>query len=84
IKRIIADKYFFSSDFSKSSVISKSKLKNYGINDFTPYIEIKTFNDKENVINIQANFYCYVEHRKEIEQAYTRELINIINSEAFS
>lgn len=84
IKRIIADKYFFSSDFSKSSVINKNKLKNYGINDFSPYIEIKTFNDKENIINIEANFYCYVEHRKEIEQVYTRELINLINSESFS
>lgn len=70
--------------FQKARLLVKVNYKNYGINDFTPYIEIKTFNDKENVINIQANFYCYVEHRKEIEQAYTRELINIINSEAFS
>ncbi|MDE5003097.1 mechanosensitive ion channel protein MscS, partial [Francisella tularensis subsp. holarctica] len=36
IKRIISDKYFFSSDFSKSSVIIKSKLKNNGIKYFTP------------------------------------------------
>lgn len=78
IKDIIIDKYHFNKDFSKSSIINKNKLKHCEINDFRPDVEIKTFIDKENTVNIQANFYCYINDKKDIEQQYIKELLKEI------
>ena len=78
IKEIIIDKYHFNKDFSKSTVINKSKLKHCEIHDFRPDIEIKTLIDKENTLNIQANFYCYINDKKDIEQLYIKELLKEI------
>lgn len=78
INDIIIDKYHFNKDFSKSSVINKSKLKHCEIIDFKPDVEIKTLTDKENIVNIQANFYCYINDKKDIEQLYIKELLKEI------
>ncbi|MED7789062.1 mechanosensitive ion channel domain-containing protein [Francisella sp. 19X1-34] len=78
INEIVTDKYHFNKDFSKSTVINKSKLKHCEIYDFKPDIEIKTLIDKENTVNIQANFYCYINDKKDIEQLYITELLKQI------
>lgn len=80
IREIIIEKYQFNEDFTKSSIISKNKLKTCGINSFSPEIEIKTLVDKENIVNIQASFYCYIEDKKEIEKLYVQKFIQEIKS----
>lgn len=64
IKKIIANKYSFDEDFSKSSTLSKNKLKQCGIYNFAPNVEIKTVADKENIVNLQAYFYCCIDDKK--------------------
>lgn len=84
IKKIIANKYSFDEDFSKSSIITKNKLKQCGIYNFAPNVEIKTVSDKENIINLQAYFYCYIDDKKEIEQQYIHELIKEVKAKPSS
>ncbi|AIT08514.1 mechanosensitive ion channel protein MscS [Candidatus Francisella endociliophora] len=80
ITKLISEKYDYNDDFSKSSLISKSKLKHCGITSFAPIVEIKTVADKDNLLNIQASFYCYIDHKRELEQSYIKELIKEIKA----
>ncbi|MGQ4005231.1 mechanosensitive ion channel [Francisellaceae bacterium CB300] len=75
INRIIAKKYKFNNDFSESSLITKAKLKQCGIYNFKPIVELKPVIDRENVINIQTSFYCFMDDKKELEQEYLTKLI---------
>ncbi|WP_432773666.1 mechanosensitive ion channel domain-containing protein [Francisella salimarina] len=78
IRAIISEKYSFNETFTQSDLVTKHKLRQYGINDFAPYIEIKTLSDKTDTLNIQAYFYCFSDDKKEIEQLYLNELVKII------
>ena len=75
INRIIASKYKFNNDFSESNLITEAKLKQCGIYSFKPLVELKPITDRENVVNIRASFYCFMDDKKEIEQEYIAELI---------
>jgi hypothetical protein len=37
--------------------------------------ELKPLIDRENVINIQTSFYCFMDDKKELEQDYLTKLI---------
>jgi len=75
INRIIASKYKFNNDFSESNIVTKAKLKQCSIYSFKPLVELKSVTDRENVVNIQAIFYCFMDDKKEIEQEYIAKLI---------
>ena len=62
-------------------MITKAKLKQCGIYSFKPVVELKPLIDRENVINIQTSFYCFMDDKKELEQEYLTKLVTCITTD---
>ena len=71
------EKYQFNTEITKGNVLDKSKFTRLGISDFQPKVELKTFHDKDKMINIQTSFYCFSCDEAYFERCLVEFLINL-------
>ena len=72
---LIQNHYQFNESVSESAIIDKHKLILTGIDTFEPKLELKFFNDKEKLVNVQISFYCYPKDAKKLEQEFMQGIL---------
>ncbi|WP_235826850.1 hypothetical protein [Facilibium subflavum] len=75
ISATLRKQYDFNAAFSESLKLSKNKLSKIGILNFAPKVELKLFNDKDKLVNVQTSFYCFADDINTLEQALVQSLL---------
>lgn len=75
ITNLLQQKYQCDQQLSESSLISKYSLSRLRLKSLTPQVNLKFFNDKENIVNVQTSFYCYAEDVQALEQDFIQSLL---------